>query len=57
MDHTFNIVVEQDKDGHFAYVPELKGCHTQEDSMEEVMKRIKEAVELYCSKKPKTPGA
>jgi predicted RNase H-like HicB family nuclease len=27
----------------------LKGCHTQGDTMEEVMKQIKEAIDLYMS--------
>ena len=49
MNHTLQIIIEHDKDGYFAYVPELKGCHTQGDSMEEVMKHIKEAIDLYLS--------
>ena len=49
MNHTLQIIIEQDKDGYFAYVPELKGCHTQGDSKEEVMKHIKEAIDLYWS--------
>src|SRR2546426_3499251 len=28
-------IIEQDKDGAFAYCPELKGCHTQGDTVEE----------------------
>jgi len=49
MNHTQQVIIEQDKNGYFAYVPELKGCHSQGDSMEEVMKHIKEAVDLYLS--------
>ena len=49
MNHTLQVIIEQDKDGYFAYVPELKGCHTQGDSMDEVMKHIKEAIDLYLS--------
>lgn len=49
MTHTLQVVIEQDKDGYFAYVPELKGCHTQGDSLEEVMKHTKEAINLYLS--------
>ena len=29
-----------------ASVPELKGCHTQAKSLDELMERIKEAIEL-----------
>lgn len=37
MDHAPQVIIEHDKDGYFAYVPERKGCHTQGDSMEEVI--------------------
>ena len=49
MNHNLQVIIEQDKDGYYAFVPELKGCHTQGDSMEEVMKHIKEAIDLYLS--------
>ncbi len=42
-----NVVIEKDKNGYYAYCPELKGCHTQGDSLEEVMSNIKEAIGLY----------
>ena len=42
-----NIVIEKDQYGYFAYCPELKGCHSQGESLEEVLSNIKEAVELY----------
>ncbi len=42
-----NIVIEKDKNGYFAFCPELTGCHTQGDSLEEVLENIKEAIELY----------
>ncbi|MCB0769060.1 MAG: type II toxin-antitoxin system HicB family antitoxin [Flavobacteriales bacterium] len=35
---TPQVVIEQDSDGNFAYVPELKGCRTQGDRTEEAMK-------------------
>jgi predicted RNase H-like HicB family nuclease len=40
-------IIEQDKDGIFAYCPELKGCHTQGDTLEEALANLKEAAELY----------
>lgn len=43
----FNIIIEQDDDDFFvASVPELHGCHTQAKSLDVLMKRIREAVEL-----------
>jgi predicted RNase H-like HicB family nuclease len=43
----FSVVIEKDEDGYFvATVPALRGCHTQAKSLDTLMKRIKEAVEL-----------
>jgi predicted RNase H-like HicB family nuclease len=47
MDNTLQVVIEHDKDGFFAYVPGLKGCHSQGGSLDEAMKNIREATELY----------
>ena len=41
------VVVEKDKNGYFAYVPELQGCYTQGDTYEEVMDNIKDAIRLH----------
>jgi predicted RNase H-like HicB family nuclease len=40
-------IIEQDKDGVFAYCPELKGCHTQGDTVEEALANLREAAELF----------
>ncbi len=43
----FNVVIERDEDGYFvASVPELRGCHTQAKSLDVLMKRVKEAIQL-----------
>ena len=43
----FNVVIEKDEDGYFvASVPALRGCHTQAKSLDALMKRIREAIEL-----------
>ena len=47
MSYKFNILFQKDKDGYFAFCPELKGCHSQGDTFEEAQNNIKEAVELY----------
>lgn len=42
------MVVEKDEDGYYvASVPELPGCHTQAKTLDELTKRIKEAIEVY----------
>jgi predicted RNase H-like HicB family nuclease len=44
----FTVVIEQDEDGiYVASVPELPGCHTQAKTLDELNRRIKEAIELY----------
>ena len=48
MKKEFSIIIEQDEEGFFvASVPELRGCHTQAKSLDVLMKRIREAIELY----------
>ncbi|MCD6117966.1 type II toxin-antitoxin system HicB family antitoxin [bacterium] len=42
-----NIVIEKDQNGYYSFCPELKGCHSQGDTFEEVLANIKEAIELY----------
>lgn len=43
----FNVVIEKDEDGYFvASVPALRGCHTQAKSLDVLMNRIGEAIEL-----------
>jgi len=43
----FTILIEKDEDGiYIASVPALKGCHTQAKTVEELIPRIKEAIEL-----------
>jgi predicted RNase H-like HicB family nuclease len=43
----FSVIIEKDEDGYFvATVPALRGCHTQAKSLDALMKRIKEAIEL-----------
>jgi predicted RNase H-like HicB family nuclease len=43
----FSVIIEKDEDGYFvASVPALRGCHTQAKSLDTLMKRIKEAIEL-----------
>jgi predicted RNase H-like HicB family nuclease len=43
----FSVVVERDSEGYYvANVPELPRCHTQARSLDKLMERIKEAIEL-----------
>jgi predicted RNase H-like HicB family nuclease len=47
MDRIFNVIIEKDIDGFYvSSVPALKGCHTQAKSLDELMERTKEVIEL-----------
>ena len=48
MKRKFGVLVEKDEDGYYvASVPTLPGCHTQARSLDELMERVKEAIEAY----------
>lgn len=45
---TFNVVIERDEEGWLvASVPELPGCHTQAKTQDQLLERIKEAIQLH----------
>ena len=55
----FTVIIEQDEQGFFiAEVPELAGCHTQAKSLDQLLERTKETIQLclevYGRKAPKT---
>ncbi len=44
----YTVIIERDEDGYYVgEVVELPGCFTQARTIEELLKRIKEAIELY----------
>ena len=47
MTYKKNTVIEKDGHGYFSYAPEFKGCHSQGDTLEEVLENMEEAIELY----------
>jgi len=47
MARVFSVIIERDSEGYYvATVPEPRGCHTQAKSLDTLMKRIREAIEL-----------
>jgi predicted RNase H-like HicB family nuclease len=47
MAREFSVIIERDSEGYYvASVPVLKGCHTQAQSLDDLMERIREAIEL-----------
>ncbi len=44
----FAVIVEKDESGYYvASVPELPGCHTQAKTLDELTRRIREAIVAY----------
>jgi predicted RNase H-like HicB family nuclease len=47
MAREFSVIIERDAEGYYiGSVPDLRGCHTQAKSLDALMKRIREAIEL-----------
>jgi len=47
MNRSYDVIIEKDVDGFYiATVPEIPGCHTQAKSLDELMQRTKEVIEL-----------
>ncbi len=47
MPRQFDIVIERDSERYYvASIPQIPGCHTQAQSLDEVTERIREAIEL-----------
>ena len=45
--YRFSVVIEKDKDGYFAFTPELQGCYSQGDTYEEAIENIRDAIVLH----------
>ncbi|CAN5876064.1 type II toxin-antitoxin system HicB family antitoxin [soil metagenome] len=47
MKKEFDVLIEQDTEGYYvATVPAFRGCHTQAKSLDKLMTRVQEAIEL-----------
>ncbi len=56
MKREFHVIIEEDSEGYLvATVPELRGCHTQAKSLDALMKRVREAVELCLKVEDRHP--
>ena len=44
---TYRLEIEHHDDGYLAYFPALPGCHTQARSLDDLMVRVREAIEAY----------
>lgn len=54
--YRFSVLIERDEDGYLvATVPALKSCYTQARTMEELLPRIKEVIELCLEEEEPLP--
>lgn len=52
----FDVLIEKDSAGYFvASVPTLPGCHTQAKSLDDLMVRVREAIELCLEVQGEAP--
>ncbi len=47
MSKKVGVIIKKDENGYYAYSPEIDGCQSQGETLEEVIGNIREAVELY----------
>jgi len=46
--YDYTVILEREEDGGYhAFVPALRGCITQGDTIEQVLDRVQEAIEVY----------
>ncbi|MEM2940541.1 MAG: type II toxin-antitoxin system HicB family antitoxin [Thermoproteota archaeon] len=41
------VIIEDETSGYVASVPSLPGCHTQAETLDELMRNVQEAIQLY----------
>jgi len=47
-----SVVIEKDGHGFYAWCPELRGCQSEGNTIEEAIANIREAIELYLETLP-----
>ena len=45
--YRFPVVIEKDKDGYYAFCPDLQGCYTQGETYEEALANIRDCIQLH----------
>ncbi len=49
----FTVVIEQDEEGtYIAKVPDISGCYTHGKTVQQVLERVKEAIEVCVEAEP-----
>ena len=56
MTREFSVIIERDAEGYYVgTVPALRGCHTQARSLDQLMERIREAIEVCLEAQGDSP--
>ena len=56
--HEYQVVFQEETEGGFSvWVPDLPGCASQGETLEEALSNIKEAIELYLEDSQNTEDA
>jgi predicted RNase H-like HicB family nuclease len=45
--YRFSVIIEKDKEGYFAFSPELQECYSQGDTYKETLENIRDAIHLH----------
>lgn len=45
--HHFTIIIEKDRNGYYAYCPQLQGCYAQGETYEDALENISDAIKLH----------
>jgi predicted RNase H-like HicB family nuclease len=55
--HSFAVYIERDEDvgGYIATVPALESCHTEAETLPELMDRVQDAIKLCLEVKKEVP--
>ena len=54
----FIVLIERDEDGYYVgTVPQLQGCYTQAKSLDTLMKRVREVIQLCLEEKGEPSGS
>jgi predicted RNase H-like HicB family nuclease len=57
MSREFYVVIEQDEDGFFVgEVPQLRACYAQGRTLDELLRNIREVIELCLEEEPQLEG-
>ncbi|MBS3176432.1 type II toxin-antitoxin system HicB family antitoxin [Candidatus Woesearchaeota archaeon] len=55
--YNFTVLIEQDEDGWYvAKVPDIQGCATQGKTVEQVLERVREAIQVCLEAEKESPA-